>query len=38
MFQLHLTDYDRFVYEKELKAFLPKEFIDFHVHINSNPP
>ena len=28
-----LTDYDRKVYEKELKPFLPKEFIDCHVHL-----
>ena len=34
MFDLKLTEYDRQVYEKELKNFLPKEFIDFHVHIN----
>ena len=27
-----LTDYDRKVYEKELKGFLPSEFIDCHVH------
>ena len=36
MFQLNLTDYDRQVYEKELKDFLPKKFIDFHIHINRN--
>jgi putative component of membrane protein insertase Oxa1/YidC/SpoIIIJ protein YidD len=28
-----LTDYDRKVYQTELKPFLPKEFIDCHVHI-----
>ena len=28
-----LTDYDRKVYETELKDFLPKEFIDCHVHV-----
>ena len=28
-----LTDYDRYVYEKELKPFLPYEFIDCHTHI-----
>ncbi len=28
-----LTDYDRKVYETELKDFLPNEFIDCHVHI-----
>jgi len=35
MRRLALTDYDRQVYEKELKDFLPKEFIDFHVHISA---
>ncbi len=30
---IQLTDYDRKVYETELKDFLPKEFIDCHVHI-----
>lgn len=34
MFNLTVTDYDRHVYEKELKPFLPKEFIDFHIHVN----
>ena len=28
-----LTDYDRKIYETELKPFLPKEFIDCHTHI-----
>ena len=28
-----LTDYDRKVYETELKDFLPNEFIDCHVHV-----
>jgi len=28
-----LTDYDRKVYSNELKGFLPKEFIDCHVHV-----
>lgn len=32
MYKLILEDYDRYVYEKELKDFLPKDFIDFHVH------
>lgn len=36
MFNLQITEYDRFVYENELKDFLPDEFIDFHVHINKN--
>lgn len=36
MFNLTITDYDRFVYEKELKDFLPDEFIDFHTHINKS--
>lgn len=30
---IQLTDYDRYVYETELKSFLPHEFIDCHVHI-----
>lgn len=30
---LKLTDYDKQVYEKELKGFLPKEFIDCHIHV-----
>jgi len=29
---LTLTDYDRMVYEKELKDFLPDEIIDCHAH------
>lgn len=33
MFNLKPTDYDRYVYEKELRDFLPDEFIDFHTHI-----
>ena len=33
MFNLQTTDYDRYVYEKELRDFLPDEFIDFHTHI-----
>lgn len=28
-----VTDYDREVYEKELKDFLPDTFIDVHVHL-----
>lgn len=32
MYFFNLEDYDREVYEKELKSFLPDEFIDFHVH------
>lgn len=36
MFHLNLTDYDRHVYETELKDFLPKKIIDFHIHINKN--
>ena len=34
MFKLNLTDYDKHVYETELKDFLPDKFIDFHVHID----
>lgn len=33
MFNLNITDYDRFVYEKELLDFLPDEFIDIHTHL-----
>lgn len=33
MFNLNITDYDRHVYETELKDFLPDEMIDFHTHI-----
>jgi len=33
MFNLIVSDYDREVYEKELKSFLPETFIDFHTHI-----
>lgn len=36
MFQLKMNDYDREVYEKELKDFLPDEFIDLHAHIWKN--
>ncbi len=30
---LTVTDYDREVYEKELKGFLPENIIDFHTHV-----
>ena len=30
------TEYDKLVYEKELKDFLPDEFIDFHTHVQGN--
>lgn len=33
MFHFEMTDYDRFVYESEMKDFLPDEFIDFHTHL-----
>lgn len=36
MINLTITDYDREVYEKELKNFLPEEFIDVHVHSFKN--
>ncbi len=36
MFNLTYTDYDRLVYEKELRSFLPDEFVDFHTHINKS--
>ncbi|MBR7163704.1 MAG: amidohydrolase family protein [Clostridia bacterium] len=34
MFNLNVTEHDRKVYETELKNFLPKKIIDFHIHIN----
>ncbi len=36
MYNLVVNDYDRQVYEKELKSFLPKDFIDIHTHVNLN--
>ena len=36
MYNLQVTDYDKYVYEKELKDFLPTNFIDFHTHIWKN--
>ena len=33
MFHFEMTEYDKSVYEKELKDFLPDEFIDFHTHL-----
>lgn len=36
MYFVNLEDFDREVYEKELKSFLPDEFIDFHVHVFKN--
>ena len=36
MYFLNMEDFDREVYEKELKSFLPDEFIDFHVHVFKN--
>ena len=33
MFQLKMTDYDRHVFETELKDFLPDKIIDFHTHL-----
>ena len=34
-YNFEITDYDRQVYENELKDFLPDEFIDFHTHIEN---
>ena len=34
MFNFIYNDYDKYVYENELKSFLPDKFIDFHVHLN----
>ena len=36
MYNLVVSDYDKWVYENELKDFLPYEFIDFHAHIWKN--
>jgi len=36
MLNFTLTDYDRQVYEKELKNFLPDVFIDFHTHVDKS--
>ncbi len=36
MYNLVVNDYDREVYEKELKNFLPDTFIDLHTHIWKN--
>lgn len=33
MFGIDITDYDRKVYEQELRDFLPSKFIDAHVHM-----
>lgn len=34
MFNLIYNDYDKYVYETELKNFLPDKFVDFHIHIS----
>lgn len=34
MSKIIVNDYDREVYEKELKNFLPESFIDIHTHLN----
>ena len=36
MYNLVVNDYDRSVYENELKNFLPETFIDLHTHISLN--
>ncbi len=36
MYNLIINDYDKSVYENELKNFLPDTFIDFHTHIWRN--
>lgn len=36
MFELKYTEYDHYVYEKELKNFLPNQIIDFHTHIGKS--
>ena len=35
MSELIMTDYDRLVYEKELKDFLPDKMMDCHVHLHN---
>lgn len=34
--KVRLTEYDHFVYEKELKSFLPDKIIDLYAHIGKN--
>lgn len=36
MANLQITEYDKHVYETELRDFLPDEFIDFHTHIEED--
>lgn len=36
MKNLKLTDYDKYVYETEIKNFVPSTFIDFHTHIEKS--
>ncbi len=36
MYNLVINDYDKQVYEKELKDFLPDTFIDLHTHVSVN--
>lgn len=33
MYQLDFNEFDREVYEKELKSFLPEKMVDCHVHL-----
>ena len=34
MFNFEINDYDKYVYQKELRDFLPDEIIDFHTHLS----
>ena len=34
MLNFEINDYDKRVYESELRDFLPDKFIDFHIHLN----
>ena len=34
MLNFKMTDYDKYVYENEIKDFLPDSFIDFHTHLS----
>jgi len=36
MFNLIMTDYDKYIYEKELFDFIPTKFIDCHIHLWKN--
>lgn len=33
MFGVEITDYDKKVYEEQLKSFLPEKMVDIHIHL-----